>query len=63
MLSFPDGLVKEYSGNSISENVLTRVDSYSFSVTMLEAITDYHKDNTAVDIDDKHVITSKGRRR
>ena len=63
MLSFPDGLVKECSVNSIAENVLTRVDSYMFSVTLLEAITDYHKDNTVVDIDDKQVITSKGRRR
>ena len=62
MLSFPDGLVKECSVNSISENVITRVDSYMFSVTLLEAIADYHKDNTVVDIDDKYVITSKGRR-
>ena len=43
--------------------MLTRVDSDGFTVTLLEAITDYHKDNTAVDITDKHVITSKGRKR
>ena len=62
-VEFPDGQVKEYSANLIAENMLTRVDSDGFSITLLEAITDYHKDNTAVDIDDKYVITSKERRR
>ena len=60
MLSFPDGLVKEYSYNSMSENVLTRVDSYVFSVTLLEAIKYHHKDNADVDVDDKYVITLRG---
>ena len=55
MLSFPDGLVKEYSGNLIPKNVLIRVASYVFSVTLLEAITDYHKDNDVVYVDDKYV--------
>ena len=40
----------------------TRVDSDGFSVTLLEPITDYHKDNASIDIADKHVMTSKGRR-
>ena len=62
-VEFPDGQVKEYSANLIAENMLTRVDSDGFSVTLLEAITDYNKDDTAVDIADKYVITSKGRRR
>ena len=62
-VEFPDGQVKEYSANLIAENMLTRVDSDGFSVTLLEAITAYQKDNTAVDIADKHVTTSKGRRR
>ena len=62
-VEFPDRRVKEYSANLIAENMLTRVDSDGFSVTLLEAITDYHKDNTAVDIDDKYVITSKRMRR
>ena len=62
-VGIPDRQVKEYSSNLIVENILTRVDSDVFSITLLEAITNYHKDNTAVDIDDKYVITSKGRRR
>ena len=60
-VEFPDGQVKEYSANLIAENMLTRVDSDGFSVTLLEAITDYHKDNTFFDVNYKNVITSKGR--
>ena len=62
-VEFPIGRVKEYSAILIAENMLTIVHSGRFSVTLLEAITDYHKDNTAVVIGDKLVIISKGRRR
>ena len=47
----------------IAEKILTSVDSGGFSVNLLEAITDYQKDNTTVDIADKYVITFKGTRR
>ena len=30
------------------------------TVTMLEAIVDYHNDNATVDVADKYVITPKG---
>ena len=62
-VEFPDGQVKEYSANLIAENIPTRIDSDGFSVTLLEAITDYHKDNASVDIAHRYVINSKGRRR
>ena len=62
-VKFSDGQVKEHSSNLIVENILTRVDSDRFSLTLLEVITDQHEDNTAVDISDKHVMTSKRRRR
>ena len=58
-----DEQVKDYSANLIAENILNRVDSDGFSVTLLEAITDYNKDDTASDNSEKHVITSKGKRR
>ena len=60
---FLDGKVKEYSSNLIAKNMLTGVDSDEFSVTILEAIADYHKENDTVDIDNKHAMSSKGRRR
>ena len=62
-VEFPDGQVKEYSANLIADNMLTRVDSDGFYITLLEAIIDYHKDDTAVYNSDKYVITSKGSRR
>ena len=43
--------------------MLTRACSDGIYVTLLEAITDYHKENTAVDVADKYVITIKGRRK
>ena len=40
--------------------MLARVDYDGFSATLLETIANYCKYNTAVDISDKHVVTSKG---
>ena len=34
-VEFPNGQVKEYSANSIAENMLTRVDKDGFSMTLL----------------------------
>jgi hypothetical protein len=45
-VEFPDGQLKEYAANVIVENVLTQVDSDGYSLTMMEAITDYQKDDT-----------------
>ena len=43
--------------------MLYRVDSDGFLVTMLEVIKDYAKDDTALDIANKYVVTPKGRQR
>jgi hypothetical protein len=40
-VEFPDGQLKEYAANVIAENMLSQVDSDGFSLTMMEAITDY----------------------
>ena len=55
---FPDGQVKEHLVNLIAENMLIRVKSDGFSVTLLDAIIDYNEDDTAVEISDKHVINT-----
>ena len=47
----------------IAENVLTRVDSDGFIVTLLEAIRDYKKDDPVVQMTDNRVITSEERKR
>ena len=45
-VEFPDGQLKEYAANVIAENMLTQVDSDGYSLTMMEAITNYRKDDT-----------------
>ena len=63
-VQFPDGQVKEYAANVIAENMLTQVDSDGYSLTMLDAIIDYHKDEAvAVPKNDSHVVTPRGQKR
>ena len=63
-VEFPDGQVKEYGANIIAENMLTQVDSDGYSLTLMEAIIDYHKDESeAVSKEDKCVVTRSGQRR
>jgi hypothetical protein len=63
-VEFPDGQLKEYAANVLAENMLTQVDSDGFSLTMMEAIIDYRRDEAvAVPMIDKYVITSSGQKR
>jgi hypothetical protein len=63
-VEFPDGQVKEYSANTIAENMLTQVDSDGFTLTMMEGIVDYQKDDaTAVSKQDMFVVTARGQKR
>ena len=43
-VEFPDGQVKEYAANIITENMLTQVDSDGISTTLMEAIVDHRRD-------------------
>ena len=58
-VEFPDGQVKEYPANVLADNMITRVDWDGFSVALLEAIIDYKKNDSAIDMADKYMITSK----
>ncbi len=62
-VEFPDGQVKEYTANVIAENIITQCDKEGFSRSLMEAIVDYRKDETAVPMEDKYVITKRGRKR
>jgi hypothetical protein len=63
-VEFPDGQVKEYSANTIAENMLTQVDSDGFTLTLMEGIVDYRKDEeTAVSKQDMYVVTRRGQKR
>ena len=62
-VEFPDGTVREYSANLIAENMLTQVDSDGYSLTLMEAIVDYRKDESgAISKDDGFVITKRGKK-
>lgn len=45
-VEFQDGTVKEYSANIIAENMLTQVDSDGYTITMMEGIVDYKRDDS-----------------
>jgi hypothetical protein len=62
-VEFPDGQVREYSANVIAENMLSQVDDDGYSRTLMEALIDYKRDETAVPIADKHVVTRSGQKR
>jgi hypothetical protein len=63
-VEFPDGQLKEYAANVIAENMLTQVDSDGYSLTMMEAITDYRKDEAvAVPKIDSYLTTTSGQKR
>ena len=62
-VEFPDGTIREYSANLIAENMLTQVDSDGYSLTLMEGIVDYRRDETtAVSKDDGYVVTKRGQK-
>ena len=60
-VEFIDGQVKEDGANIIAENMLSQVDSGGYSLTLMEGIVDYRKDESvAVSTEDKYIITKTG---
>jgi hypothetical protein len=63
-VEFPDGKIKEYAANIIAENMLSQVDSEGYSLTLLDTIVDYKKDEAvAIPKSEMHVITNRGQKR
>ena len=59
-----DGRIKEYGANIIAENMLTQVDSDGFSLSLMEGINDYKRDDSvAIPKTDKYITTARGQRR
>ena len=44
-VEFPDGQVKDYAANAIAENMLTQVDSEAFTLSMMDGIINYERDD------------------
>ena len=57
-VEFPDGQVKDYAANVIAENMLTQVDSDVFTLTMMDGIINYERDEAiAIPKSDAYVLT------
>ena len=62
-VEFPDGAVKQYSANTIAENMFAQVDSEGHQYQLLMGITDHSKDESAVAKEDGYFVTKRGQRR
>ena len=62
-VEFDDGAVKEYAANVIAENILMQVDEEGFTLTHLDSILDYRKNDDALDSDEGRTINKRGERR
>ena len=59
-----DGRIIEYGVNIIAENMLTQVDSDGFSLSLMEGIINYKRDDSvAIPKTDKYITTARGQRR
>ena len=61
-VDFPDSQIKDYATNVIAVNIITQVDLDGPSTTTLDAITDWQKDESAVEKADKYLVTWHGQR-
>ena len=58
-LEFSYGQVKKFCINVIAKSMFTRACSDVFTVTLFEVVTDYEKDDFAVEMSDKDAMNSK----
>ena len=61
-VQFPDGAIKTYSANLISENILMQVDADGYHRQSLEGIIDHSSDNRSVEKKNKWIVSKRGRR-
>ena len=61
-VDFDDGLTKEYAANIITDNIYQQVDREGRKFTTIEGIIDHRQDDSAVNMEDKCVITTRGQR-
>ena len=60
-VEFPDGQVKEFSANGITEDMLSHINLGGYSLTLMEVIIIYNKDKSVAFLEDKkYVITKSG---
>jgi hypothetical protein len=59
-VQFPEGHVEEYSANVIAQNIYSQLDSEGYRYTMMEEITDFKKDDSAVPSEERYVVGPNG---
>ena len=60
---FPDSAVRQYSANSIAENIYNQVDQEGDTMALLDTIIDHRRDKSAIriaDSNDKTRFTTNG---
>ena len=62
-VEFPNGAVREYGANIIAENMYSTLDEHGHQQQIMDGILDHSKDDTAVSMEDKYLITKSGQRR
>lgn len=62
-VKFPDGTVREYSANTIAENMYAQTDPNGHTTYVLDSINDHSIDDTAIPKSQKYVMTKSGQRR
>ena len=61
-VEFQDRIIKIYAANVISQNILSQVDSEGYHYQLLESISEYSKDESAVDKGEQWMMKKRGNR-
>ena len=56
---FPDGVVKQYTANTIAQSLYFTLDSEGHSKSVLDCILEHSIDDRAIDKANKHIHTKK----
>ena len=59
-VDFPNGAIRKYGSNIISDNIYSQVDSEGFLHSILFGTFDFFQDNTVVQKGDQYIITKSG---
>jgi hypothetical protein len=62
-VEYPDGSIRDYGANVITENIYSQVDEHGYRQQTLDCIMEHSKESTAVPKSDKFITTKSGSRR
>jgi hypothetical protein len=58
-MEFPDGQIKQYGANVITENMYSQVNEEGYSTTIIDSINDYQKESNTIAMSQKFAHTTK----